>query len=59
MDGLGHLGGGVGVLLVVPFVSGLPVLGAFMIIGGFLAVSALVAQGGMSTRGIALDELSP
>ncbi len=59
VDGLGHLGGGVGVLLVVPFVSGLPVLGAFMIIGGFLAVSALVAQGGMSTRGIALDELSP
>ncbi len=59
VDGLGHLGGGVGVLLVVPFVSGLPVLGAFTVIGGFLAVSAIVAQGGMTTRGIALDELSP
>ncbi len=59
VDGVGHLGGGVGVLIVVPFVVGLPVLAAFMVIGGFLVVGALIAQLGIRTRGVPLDELSP
>lgn len=58
VDGVGHLGGGIGVLVVVPIVTGLPVLGAFMVIGGFLVVSAAIAQFGIRTRGMALDDLS-
>lgn len=59
VDGVGHLGGGIGVLIVVPFVVGLPVLAAFMVTGGFLVTGALVAQFGMRTRGLGLNELSP
>ncbi len=59
VDGVGHLGGGIGVLVVVPFVAGLPVLTAFFIIGGFLVVGALIAQFGIRTRGVALDQVSP
>lgn len=59
VDGVGHLGGGLGVLLVVPFVAGLPVLTAFLIIGGFLVIGALIAQFGVPTRGLPLDRISP
>ncbi|NMP23846.1 MFS transporter [Sulfobacillus harzensis] len=59
VDGVGHLGGGLGVLLVVPFVAGLPVLPAFLVIGGFLVLGALIAQFGVRTRGLPLDQISP
>ncbi len=59
VDGVGHVGGGLGVLLVVPFVAGLPVLAAFMVIIGFLMLGAVIALFGIRTRGIPLDQLSP
>lgn len=58
-DGIGHLGGGLGVLLLVPL---LPALGAFwgvVVIALFLALAAVVAQFGISTRGRTLGEISP
>ncbi len=58
-DGIGHLGGGFGVLLLVPL---LPTLGAFwglVVIALFLALAAVVAQFGISTRGRTLGEISP
>lgn len=58
-DGIGHLGGGLGVLLLVPL---MPHLGAFwslVMITLFLVVASVVAQFGISTRGRALGEISP
>jgi MFS family permease len=58
-DGIGHLGGGLGVLILVPL---LPHLGAFwglVVIALFLVLAAVVAQFGISTRGRTLGEISP
>jgi MFS family permease len=58
-DGIGHIGGGLGVLLLVP---ALPTLGAFwglVVIALFLVLAAVVAQFGISTRGRRLAEVSP
>ncbi len=59
VDGIGHVGGALGVLLVVPFVVRLPVLDAFLMIPGFLLLAALIALFGIQTRRVPLDELSP
>ncbi len=66
-DGLGHLGGGVGVLFIAPLI---PILLAsmgatkgaiviFLIINAFLIAAAIVAQFGVATRQKRLDEVSP
>jgi len=58
-DGVGHIGGGLGVLILVPL---LPHLGAFLgliVIALFLVLAAVVAQFGISTRGRTLGEISP
>lgn len=59
VDGVGHVGGGLGVLIVVPIVAALPVLPAFMIISGFLVLGGGIALFGVRTRGVPLDHLSP
>ena len=59
VDGVGHIGGGIGVQWVAPFAAGLTVLPAFLLISGFLVVAAAVAQMGTNTRGRRLDEVSP
>ncbi len=59
VDGVGHVGGGLGVLIVVPIVATLPVLPAFMIISGFLLLGGGIALFGVRTRGVPLDRLSP
>lgn len=59
VDGVGHLGGGVGVLLIAPYIPDLGPLLAFLLIGGFLLAAALVAQLGTHTRGRMLEEVSP
>jgi MFS family permease len=58
-DGIGHVGGGVGLLIIVPLLSKLSPLGAFLLIGGFLVVAAILAQFGVSTSKEALEEVSP
>ncbi|MDQ2802386.1 MAG: MFS transporter [Pseudomonadota bacterium] len=59
VDGLGHLGGGVGLLFIAPMVPQLGALRGLLLISGFLVLGALIAQFGIRARGRALDELSP
>jgi putative MFS transporter len=65
VDGLGHLGGGVGLLVisqsVLPQLGTQPngVLYAFLLIGAFLVVAAIIAQFGIATRGKRLDVIAP
>ncbi|HEX9038326.1 MAG TPA: MFS transporter [Ktedonobacterales bacterium] len=65
VDGIGHLGGGVGLLVVVGTV--IPALGkqangalyTFLVIGSFLVVAAIIAQFGIRTRNRRLDAVAP
>ncbi len=67
VDGVGHLGGGVGILVIAPLIPVLlaslgPTTGGvviFVIISAFLIVAAIVAQFGTATRNKRLDEVSP
>lgn len=56
MDGVGHIGGGIGVLVIAPLLS---ILGALILISAFLVVAAVIAQFTTRTRHRALDEVSP
>jgi putative MFS transporter len=67
VDGIGHLGGGVGILFIAPLIPTLmsslggttgPIV-IFLIIAAFLIVAAIIAQFGSSTRNKRLDEVSP
>jgi len=59
VDGLGHLGGGVGLVVIAPMIPTLGPLRGLLLISGFLVVAAAVAQFGVRGRARALDELSP
>lgn len=59
VDGIGHIGGGIGVIYVVSLVFRLGPLGTFMLVGSFLLVAAWLAQFGPATRDKRLDEVSP
>ncbi len=59
VDGIGHIGGGVGIILLAPFI---PVMGpviTFLVLGGFLVVASAIAQFGTATKERRLDEVSP
>ena len=59
-DGLGHLGGGIGLIIVGALIaSGLPILTLFVIIAMFQIISAIIAQFGPKTANKRLDEVSP
>lgn len=58
-DGIGHVGGGIGVTYVVSLVFRLGPLGTFLLVGSFLLVAAWLAQFGSATRRKRLDEVSP
>jgi putative MFS transporter len=59
VDGIGHVGGGIGILVIAPLIPVLGTLTTFLIIGGCLVVSAVIAQFGVATRQRRLDEVSP
>lgn len=59
VDGVGHIGGGFGLLVVAPLVLQLGALNSMLLIGGFMVVSSIVAQFGIASRGRLLDEVSP
>jgi putative MFS transporter len=59
VDGVGHIGGGIGVSYVTSLVTRLGPGGTFLLIGSFLMLAALLAQFGPSTRHKRLDEVSP
>ena len=58
VDGIGHLGGGIGVLVIAPYIEDMGALLALIVIAGFLCAAAAVAQAGVATRGRTLDEVS-
>jgi len=59
VDGIGHLGGGVGMIVIAPMIPYLSVLSAMLLISGFLVVAAIIAQFGLSTKDRLLDDISP
>lgn len=59
VDGIGHIGGGVGLLVIAPLIPTLGAVGTFLLLGGFLVVASVIAQFGTSTRSKRLDEVSP
>jgi hypothetical protein len=58
-DGVGHIGGGIGILVLAPLVPHLSVLGALMLISCFLIVASVLAQFTVHTRDRALECISP
>lgn len=59
VDGIGHVGGGVGIMVIAPLIPTLGAIGTFLTFGGFLALAAVIAQFGIATKGRRLDEVSP
>lgn len=67
VDGIGHLGGGIGILVIAPLIPSLLAsfglttgpLVIFVIIAVFLIAAAIIAQFGTATRNKRLDEVSP
>ncbi|MBO0682198.1 MAG: MFS transporter, partial [Candidatus Dormibacteraeota bacterium] len=59
VDGVGHLGGGVGQLVVAPLIPVLGPLSSMLLISAFLVISSGIAQLGTGTRNKRLDFLSP
>ena len=50
VDGVGHLGGGIGLLLIAPLIPHLNALDAMLLACGFLVIAAVIAQFGTATR---------
>lgn len=59
VDGIGHIGGGVGIIALAPLFPTLGPVVTFLILGGFLVVASVIAQFGTATRQKRLDEVSP
>ncbi len=59
VDGFGHIGGGIGILVIAPLVPKMSPTGALLLICAFLIVAAIVVQFGPSTKGKDLEEVSP
>ncbi len=59
VDGVGHLGGGIGVLLIAPTIPHMSILGALLLISGFLVVAAIIGSFGIETRNRRFEEISP
>src|SRR3954451_24022687 len=59
VDGVGHLGGGIGVLAIAPAIPHLSTFGALMLISGFLVVAAVVGMFGVETRHRRFEDVSP
>jgi MFS family permease len=59
VDGVGHLGGGIGVLVIAAQIPNMSVLGAMLLIGAFLVAASVLAQFSVKTRGRHYEEISP
>ncbi|TAN31258.1 MAG: MFS transporter, partial [Actinomycetota bacterium] len=59
VDGFGHIGGGIGILVIAPLIPKMSALGALILICAFLIVAAIIVQFAPSTRGRDLEEVSP
>lgn len=59
VDGVGHVGGGIGILILAPLIPQLSVFWALMLISGFLIISSILAQFTAHTRNRVFEEVSP
>ena len=59
VDGIGHIGGGFGLVAIAPLLPHIGPLFSFLLIAGFLIVAAIIAQFGVNTRGKQLEDVSP
>ena len=59
VDGIGHIGGGVGIIVLAPLFPTMGPVITFLVLGGFLVVASVIAQFGTATRDKRLDEVSP
>lgn len=59
VDGVGHLGGGIGILVLAPILPHMSVLAAFILISSFLIVASILAQFTVHTRNRSLESVSP
>ncbi|MFZ0216425.1 MAG: MFS transporter [Candidatus Dormiibacterota bacterium] len=59
VDGIGHVGGGVGILVIAPLIPVLGTLPALLLITAFMVVASVIAQFGVNTRGRSLVSVSP
>src|SRR4051812_17032929 len=50
VDGVGHLGGGIGVLGIAPLIPKMSVFGACMLVSSFLVVAAVIGMFDVETR---------
>jgi MFS family permease len=59
VDGIGHVGGGLGLIFIASLTSKLGPLFTFVLIGTFLSMAAYLAQFGTRTKEKRLDEVAP
>ncbi|QAY59340.1 MFS transporter [Microbacterium protaetiae] len=59
VDGVGHLGGGIGIMVLAPLIPHLSVTWALLLISSFLIVASVLAQFTVHTRNRVLEEVSP
>jgi MFS transporter, putative metabolite:H+ symporter len=59
VDGVGHLGGGIGVLVIAPQIPNMTPLEAMEVVSAFLVAAAVIAQFSPRTRGRYYEEISP
>jgi len=59
VDGVGHLGGGIGVLIIAPLVPKMSTLGALSLVSSFLVVAAVIGLFGIETRNRRFEDVSP
>jgi hypothetical protein len=59
VDGVGHLGGGIGVLVIAPLVPKMSTLAALSLVSGFLVIAAVLGMFGIETRNRRFEEISP
>jgi MFS family permease len=59
VDGVGHLGGGIGVLVIAPLVPKMSTLAALSLVSGFLVLAAILGMFGVETRNRRFEDVSP
>ncbi len=59
VDGIGHVGGGIGLVAITPILPQIGAVFSFLLIGGFLIIAAIIAQFGVNTRGKQFEDVSP
>ncbi|WP_022883033.1 MFS transporter [Gryllotalpicola ginsengisoli] len=59
VDGVGHVGGGIGILVLAPLIPHLSVFWALMLISSFMIIASVLAQFTVHTRNRSFEQVSP